>query len=288
MFVIPTVISTIADLITIIDMALKYGGFLSKDVRNVFEKSRDEIISSPKSLSVDDAKNIFSKQILAEIPQEDSAVITKSIGSYLEIIDGTIKHLEYFNKQERIVQYGNVYGDLIRRVGEKLNKWGCFEKWADKLEFMVPVPYPKLSPVQRLDSMLSMPKLSKVFWENKILKNHVDKNLRNIGLGLLKTITIDTVNVSNATTLGLVIITNRKYYDRKSYKELAYSHMDSLGHELSLFNSENFSYANIKLSNTEFLNLISAATSDFFDYVVKVNREYAISNNIISQLKKAG
>jgi hypothetical protein len=283
MFVIPTVISTIADLITIIDMALKYGGFLSKDVRNVFEKSRDEIISSPQSLSIDDAKGILGKQILAGIPKEDSAVFTKSIGSYLEIIDGTIKHFEDFNRLEKIVEYGNVYADLIRRIGERLNKWGCFEKWAEKIDFMT--PYSPTSPVRMIQSVLSTPKLSRVFWDNRNLKNLVDRNLRNHGLGLLKTITVDSVKVTNATTLGLVLITNKKYYNRGFYQELVYAHMDALGHELSIYDSGNHNYVNVKLSNAEYLSLISAVLSDFFDYAIRVNREYAMSTNVISELK---
>lgn len=291
MFVLPTVISTIADIITIIDVALKYSGALSKNVRTVIEKSREEITGQENSLSLGDVSTILNNNLKVGISKDDLIPVTKSLSNYFEIIDGTIQHLESFNKNNRMVNYGDIFFNLISRVGEKLDKWGCFNKWAED----VPVTIPKVeTPGFHLaDYLLLASNLTKTFWEIGEVRSQANPKFKKQNLYYVKSYILNFSDVFHpASIFGIVKITNKTYNRIGGNNQiLNYVDVSILSNSISLTYSEPMKMDSIKLSNAAFATLISATLGDFFDYSTRVNKEFEVSNSLVSQLKnqkKAG
>ena len=271
-------------------MAIKYGGYLSKDVKTAMEKSRDEIIKQENVLGLNDVDKILSKQLQLAVSSENIMPVSRSMGDLFEAIEGVVKYLEMCNQMKWLVEYGTALGGLMLNITQKIDKWGCFSKWSE--EFKIDIPKPPDSGSNVYYYALPAPKITRSFWELNELNRQVDRRLRKCNLYFMKTFVYNSrPTVSHATIVGNMWITNKKYSRFGKYQHLDWVSVQATSHNIDFRDSWSGKYHDVKLSNSEFISLMSATLGDFFDYSVRVNREFATTDSLINQLKnqqKAG
>lgn len=288
MFTIPTIISTIADIITVIDIALKYGGFLNKDVKNVIEKSQIEIDKQGDKLTSEQVNQIFALQIRSAIPNDEVIATTRSMANLFELLGSISESLKYFEEVGRIAEYGTVLQDLIIGVNEKIDSWGCYEKWAIDTK---PTQEMRTHGNRSVSYFLQAPNTTRYFWSVKELSTHVNWRLRNVNLNFSKEYMSFDHNRTHSIGLSKSFEISNELLWHKSVFGICRVSATPYQHGINLHDRYKFKNKFIKLNNVAITNLISATIGDFHYYSLKVNSEFAQSNSIaevFNNQKKAG